>query len=67
MTVFFFFIADVEGSDVDKQVLQDFVNFLYFDDIELDESNVMGLVQCCKQFSIPVTMTYESATICSYC
>lgn len=46
------FIIDAEGSDIDKEVLKDFVDYLYFEDIELTENNVLGLVQCCKQFSL---------------
>jgi len=46
------FIIEVEGPDIDKDVLKDFVNVLYFEDVELTENNVLGLVQCCKQFSL---------------
>jgi len=46
------FIIDVEGPDIDKDVLKDFVDFLYFEDIKLTENNVLGMVQCCKQFSL---------------
>ena len=44
----------MEGPDIDKDVLKDFVNVLYFEDVELTENNVLGLVQCCKQFSLQV-------------
>ena len=51
----------MEGADIDKDVLKDFVDFLYFEDIELTENNVLGLVQCCKQFSLQVVTMRKSA------
>jgi hypothetical protein len=45
-------LIEVEGTDVDRDVLDDFVDILYFEDVQLTETNVLGLVQCCKQFGV---------------